>query len=240
MERENFDILTRQFAGQASRRAALATLAGAAFLSRDPTPLLARRRKGKGKRKGKKKRPAKVLVCHNGKTLSVSRSAVRGIVLDGGTEGACVSQPLQPLSPPQAPAALPTSCGLSGQCPAGQACTCVCRPGEDCFGFDFCPGHGTAVCLPSYGCNSGRDFCTGRSQVTFCPGNPQYHCVGVSGGGTICAGEGLGICLFSNQSCQECAVLGYEFCVLLSLTFDDRCCQGESARRLCMNLPAPP
>jgi hypothetical protein len=52
-------------------------------------PLLAGGKRGRGKRKRKGK--GKVLVCLSGETQQVSPSAVRGVLLAGGTRGACAS-----------------------------------------------------------------------------------------------------------------------------------------------------
>jgi uncharacterized protein YjbI with pentapeptide repeats len=66
---------------------------GAAVALPETGSLLARGRKRKGKGKGKgKRRPATVVVCHNGETFPVPPEAVRGVLLDGGQRGACAPQ----------------------------------------------------------------------------------------------------------------------------------------------------
>jgi hypothetical protein len=90
MDRETFDALTRRFAAIGSRRRLVAALLGAILVATDSASRGAsgRQRKGKGNGKGKGQ-PAQVLVCHNEETFPVPPEAVRGILLDGGTRGAC-------------------------------------------------------------------------------------------------------------------------------------------------------
>ena len=92
MDPIRFDRLARTLSLAASRRGMLTALASLA-LAGPPAWAEARKkdRKGNpGKRKGKgKRRPANLLVCHNGETLRLPPEAVRAILLAGGQRGAC-------------------------------------------------------------------------------------------------------------------------------------------------------
>ena len=95
MDREHFDALTRLASASGSRRHALAILTAGLLLNHDAAVSLlagSRKRKGKGKRRGKAS-SGDVVVCHSGEQLRVPPNAVRGVLLDGGTLGPCLSPP---------------------------------------------------------------------------------------------------------------------------------------------------
>jgi hypothetical protein len=167
MDRETFDALARQVARRGSRRVALGALASAVFLLRPPAPLLARKRKGKGKGKGKKKR-AKVVVCHNGKAFSVSRSAVRGVLLDGGTVGLCPGTAECQTCTNGACVPVPdgTPCGDAG---SGLRCCDGACPSPACLPLGTCCGS-IGVCQAT--------CCTHRAE-TGCPLCGTQRCCGL-------------------------------------------------------------
>jgi len=48
---------------------------------------------GQGKGKGKGKGHEKVTICHNGKTITVAKPALKGHMKHGDTEGECATTP---------------------------------------------------------------------------------------------------------------------------------------------------
>jgi hypothetical protein len=101
MEAERFDPLLHSLFGTTSRRDALRILAGAGFggfVTIDTVSTEARKgRKRKGKGKGKDKQ--KVRICHNGQTITVSKTALKAHLKHGDTTGACPTQDSLPPSP---------------------------------------------------------------------------------------------------------------------------------------------
>ena len=197
MDRERFDTLTRLFATRGSRRSALAALLGGILLAQNAPSLPARRRKGKGK----KKPPAKVLVCHNGETLSVSRSAVRGIELDGGFVGPC-----------------PTGAATGGGCiQVDQLCNKF--GGPSCCSPTVCqPTLAPLVTTCQLGCTSDQDCANrlGTSDVSCvadagaCPFHPKCCRPKTCTSNSDCPTNGLccrnqnsftGLCCLSGQKC---------------------------------------
>lgn len=98
MDSKQFDDLVARLARGSSRRdalkgvaaGALGSVAGVATVAsakktgkKDKKPKKDKKQKCKGKGKDK------VLICHKGKTISVSRCAVKGHLKHGDTEGAC-------------------------------------------------------------------------------------------------------------------------------------------------------
>jgi hypothetical protein len=90
MDGERFDAMTRQVA--TSRRTLLHRLiasAGGAALGGVALLEAAARGKRHQRRNARRRRRGDVQVCLNGEELVVPRSAVRGVLLSGGTLGAC-------------------------------------------------------------------------------------------------------------------------------------------------------
>src|SRR5215211_913839 len=90
-----FDAITRSLGAAASRRTTLRLLAGSALgslLTVGARPAGAKRG---GKGKGKKGKKGKVTLCHQGRTISVSKSAQKAHFAQGDTIGRCptVNQP---------------------------------------------------------------------------------------------------------------------------------------------------
>jgi hypothetical protein len=151
MDRGHFDAWTRLLASPGSRRTALAALLSAALLGH-AEPLLAHRAKKKGKRKNrrrKKRGPAEVQVCRNGETLLVPRDAVPGILLAGGTQGACAPAVGAIAPAPVAPGG-PGSCANPG--PSSNLSGCN-FDNRDLAGIDL---HGSRMVQTSF---RGADLC---------------------------------------------------------------------------------
>jgi hypothetical protein len=105
MNNNRFDTLLRSLSTAHSRRNGLRLLTGSAF-----TGLLTlgagstEAKKGghaRSKGKGKNKKGKKVTLCHQGQTITVSKSAVKGHTKHGDTVGPCPSGPTGP-TPPEA------------------------------------------------------------------------------------------------------------------------------------------
>jgi hypothetical protein len=95
MVADHFDTLVQSLSHTPSRRTALRLLAGSALgglLTREAGGALARKG-GKGKGKGKNKKGKKVTLCHQGRTITVSKSAVKSHKQHGDTTGPCPSGP---------------------------------------------------------------------------------------------------------------------------------------------------
>jgi hypothetical protein len=199
VDRERFDAWTRLFSTTGSRRGALTALLGAAVLPPLAVPgrAGAAKKKGKGKGKGKGKRKggsAEMLVCHGGETLRVPRDAVAGILLDGGTRGACAGdgESRPPTAPPgggaprcnnedECPGAFGVCC--NGQCINGQSDRINCgQCGNTCNASTTCVN---GQCVPCVVCNGGAcrfdlvqaaiDTLAAGSIITICPGTYQEH-----------------------------------------------------------------
>jgi hypothetical protein len=100
---DRFDILLRSLSQTPSRRTALRLLGGSAFgalLTHEAGDALA---KQGGKSKGKNKKGKKVTLCHQGQTITVSKSAVKGHKQHGDTIGPCPSGPTPPGPTPPGP-----------------------------------------------------------------------------------------------------------------------------------------
>src|SRR5687767_8297013 len=91
MDGARFDSLSRALFDARSRRG-LARLLGAltlgGVLTAGTVPTAAKKG-GKGKGKGKNKKGKKVTICHNGQTITVSKSALKGHKKHGDSEGPC-------------------------------------------------------------------------------------------------------------------------------------------------------
>ncbi len=86
MDSKTFDGLVRVLGGSTNRRSMIQILGGLSFgvIALSPTASEAKR---KGKGNGKK-----VTVCHQGQTISVSKSALKSHLQHGDTMGACPGQ----------------------------------------------------------------------------------------------------------------------------------------------------
>ena len=93
MVADRFDTLLRSLSETPSRRNALRLLAGSALgglLTREAGDALAKKGgKGKGKGKNKRGKKDKVTLCHQGKTITVSKSAKKAHLAHGDTIGRC-------------------------------------------------------------------------------------------------------------------------------------------------------
>jgi hypothetical protein len=102
VDAERFDMLFQSLSETPSRRGAFRLLAGSllgGFLSLDAASTRAKKSgkgRDKGKRKGKNKQ--KVTVCHNGQTITVSKSALQAHKKHGDTTGACPTQDSRPVA----------------------------------------------------------------------------------------------------------------------------------------------
>jgi hypothetical protein len=113
---ERFDTLFQSLSETPSRRSAVRLLAGSllgGLLLLDRVPIQAKKSgkgRGKGKRKGKDKQ--KVTICHNGQTITVSKSALKAHKKHGDTTGACPTQDSSPVAGVTCPG--PGNSALSG------------------------------------------------------------------------------------------------------------------------------
>jgi hypothetical protein len=191
MDTTAFDGLTRALAGGMSRRGVTRMLGGLTLgiLTLGPIATDAKRGgKGKGKGKGKKK----VTICHQGTTISVSRSAVKGHLKHGDTRGACGA----PGSPANQCAdgttnGSETDVDCGGSCPrcaTGKTCAvrsdCVsarCEAGTCQTCVNNVTDCGTDTDGSQCACRdheSGQRFCT-KSDVRLLPvGTPCTECQG--------------------------------------------------------------
>jgi hypothetical protein len=113
---DRFDTVLRSLSQTPSRRNALRLLAGSALgglLTREAGGALAKKG-GKGKHKGKNEKGKKVTLCHNGQTITVSKSAAKGHKKHGDTAGPCPSEPTPPGSVLTYQCPGPKNSGVSG------------------------------------------------------------------------------------------------------------------------------
>ena len=91
MDSKRFDALLRSLSHTPSRRNALSLLAGSALggLLTLGGGSVEAKNGGRGKSKGKNKKGKKVTLCHQGKTITVSRSAQKAHLAQGDTIGRC-------------------------------------------------------------------------------------------------------------------------------------------------------
>src|SRR5687768_6707609 len=219
MDAARFETLLRSLATTPSRRGALRLLGGltlGSLLLRDPLATAAKKGgkgKGKAKGKGKNKKGKKVTICHNGQTITVSRSALKGHTRHGDTEGPCPDAP-----PPPEPTcandnqcrnpALPfcvakrcVECRTTGDCGATEACEDgSCGP-PPCDLADFCPGSegGESICctdsLAACCADDGAPICTVLTDSPNC-GACGVDCAEVAnptGGNVVCCGDHCGM-----------------------------------------------
>ena len=198
MDNAGFDGLARVLAGNTNRRGMIQGLAGLSLGLLAMTPETSDAKKGgKGRGKGK----GKVTICHNGQTLTVSTSALKGHLKHGDTRGACPT----PDGPgtPDAPGTTPictdgikngtetdVDCG-GGSCPrcatgktcasrndcasarcAGGTCQTCTNANTDC-GTDT--GGGMCACRDH---ESGQRFCTKINGRFFPAGTACSVCQG--------------------------------------------------------------
>jgi hypothetical protein len=215
MNQSSFSAMTRALSRLPSRRDVLRGLAGSALsglLTRQAGDALAKKG-GKGKGKGKtknKKGKGKVTLCHRGKTITVSKSAVKGHKQHGDTQGRCptTNQPSGPTCSDGITNGTETDVDCGGgtcpRCATGKTCasrndcasarcdTGACEqcadPNTDC-GTDV--GGGMCGCRDH---ESGQRFCTkiaGRllpvgTPCTACRGDEQCFPINGGAGGIEC------------------------------------------------------
>jgi len=208
---DRFDTLTQSLSHTPSRRTALRLLAGSALgglLTREAGETLAKQG-GKGKSKNKKGK--KVTLCHQGKTITVAKSAVKGHKQHGDTLGRCPTGATGPSGPTCTDGLTNGSetdvdCGggtcprcasgktcatrndcASARCDGGTCKTCV-DPNTDC-GTDV--GGGMCGCRDH---ESGQRFCTkiaGRllppdTACSACQGDELCYPINGGAGGIEC------------------------------------------------------
>jgi len=209
---DRFDTLVQSLSHTPSRRTALRLLAGSAFaglLTREAGEVLAKQG-GKGKGKNKKRKKGKVTLCHQGKTITVSKSAVKGHKQHGDTQGRCptTNQPSGPTCSDGITNGAETDVDCGGgtcpRCATGKTCASrndcasarcdidACEqcadPNTDC-GTDV--GGGMCACREH---ESGKRFCTkinGRllpvgTPCTACQGDEQCFPINGGAGGIEC------------------------------------------------------
>jgi hypothetical protein len=93
MVADRFETLLRSLSQTPSRRNALRLLAGSALgglMTREAGHALAKKGgKGKGKGKNKRRKKDRVTLCHQGKTIAVSKSAQKAHLAHGDSIGRC-------------------------------------------------------------------------------------------------------------------------------------------------------
>src|SRR5215217_1519563 len=92
----HFDTLVQSLSHTPSRRTALRLLTGSTLGSLLTLGMGRTEAKQGGKGKGKNKKGKKVTLCHQGKTITVASSAVKGHKKHGDTLGRCPSGPTGP------------------------------------------------------------------------------------------------------------------------------------------------
>jgi hypothetical protein len=124
---DRFDTLVQSLSQTPSRRTVLSLLASSAFggLLTLGTGSTEAKQGGKGKGKGKNTKGKKVTLCHQGQTITVSKSAVKGHKKHGDTAGPCASAP-----PP--PGAV-----LTYQCPGPKTASYIAGTGTNRFAQTF-------------------------------------------------------------------------------------------------------
>lgn len=192
---DRFDILLRSLSQTPSRRHALRLLGGSAFgalLTRDASDALAKQG-GKGKGKNKKGKKGKVALCHQGQTITVSKSGQKAHLAQGDTIGRCstTNQPSGPTCADGITNGSETDVDCGGSCPrcatgktcatrsdcasarceAGTCQTCA-NPLTDC-GTDS--GGGMCACRDH---ESGQRFCTKINGRLLSAGTPCTACQG--------------------------------------------------------------
>jgi hypothetical protein len=207
VDQKHFDDLTRTVSRLPSRRELVRGLAGAGLglgaLRLAAAEAAKNGGKGKAKGKGNNKKGTKVTICHQGQTITVSKSAVKGHLKHGDTQGACPSPNAQGTNDPGATlicsdgikngSETDVDCGggtcprcavgktcasrndcASGRCAAGTCQTCV-SGNTDC-GTDT---DGTQCFCRDH--ESGQRFCTKQNALPgrlFPPGTPCTVCQG--------------------------------------------------------------
>jgi hypothetical protein len=166
MDTTAFDGLIRVLAGTKSRRSMIQILGGLSLGVIALSPKTSAAKKGgKGKGKGK----GKVTICHNGQTITVSKSALKSHLRHGDSMGACPGQETPGQETPG----------------GGAICTDGIKNGSetdiDCGGT--CPRCATGkTCATRNDCASAR--CEGGTCQT-CQ-NPNTDC-GTDTNGSMCA-----------------------------------------------------
>ena len=172
MDSDRFDTLIRALTTTRSRRGAVRLLAGSALGSLLTVGTLSTEAR-KGGKKGKK---GKVTICHNGQTIRVSKSALKGHKKHGDTDGPC---------PP------PFTCGGHEDdgkpCGSGQQCSGgVCGTPPNCLRREAaCTVGGQPSCCSRIGCDAGSQTCSAGGQA----GDPcvfNNDCFSVNCVGFIC------------------------------------------------------
>jgi hypothetical protein len=213
MNQSSFSAMTRVLSRLPSRLDVLRGIAGSALsglLTRQAGDALAKKGgKGKGKTKNKKGKKGKVTLCHQGKTITVSKSAVKGHKQHGDTQGRCptTTQPSGDTCSDGITNGSETDVDCGGTCPrcaTGKTCasrndcasarcdTGACEqcadPNTDC-GTDV--GGGMCGCRDH---ESGQRFCTkiaGRllpvgTRCTACQGDELCYPINGGAGGIEC------------------------------------------------------
>ena len=116
---DRFDTLAQSLSHTPSRRTALRLLAGSALgglLTHEASDALAKKG-GKGKGKGKNKKGKKVTLCHQGKTITVAKSAQKAHQADGDTLGRCPTGATGPTCTDGITNGSETDVDCGGSCP---------------------------------------------------------------------------------------------------------------------------
>ena len=165
MDSKTFDGLVRGFGGSTSRRSMIHILGGLSLGVVALSPRASEAKKNKGKGKGKK-----VTICHNGQTLSVSKSALKSHLKRGDTMGACPGQETPGQDPPG----------------ANVICTDGVKNGNE---TDVDCGGGTCPrCATGKTCGTRNDCASARCEGGTCQTcqNPNTDC-GTDADGGMCA-----------------------------------------------------
>jgi hypothetical protein len=221
MDSARFDTLSRALYDARSRRG-LARLLGAltlgGVLTAGTIPTAAKKG-GKGKGKGKNKKGKKVTICHNGQTITVSKSALKGHKKHGDDEGPCPTPDTTPPGPcdglnendecDRGPSLSPGACcggvctrlGTVQNC---RACGDTCQAGtETCSGLNS-GGDPNSGCCAFIGalCSPLADTCCNSSTCNGINEANEAVCCGVSGSSSCSIGTE---CCSGNCVSGECA-----------------------------------
>lgn len=235
MDGTQFDHLTRTVAARASRRSALAMVAGigAGIV-------------GASAGQGKKKRKQKVTLCLGGLTLSVPKKRQRSFLRLGATPGACPGGGANTCTcdPCLRDTCVDGAChcpsgmirdanGICGAPPAGGGCAPIgatTQPGRCCSGTSNPVSVGNVFCIPgSTTCLADTDCLRSQHCVGFLCA-PRY----IDAVGETCADRAFDICSQRNQCpsgrcddnlCKTCTT--DQQCGVDPVTADACLCRGD-------------
>jgi hypothetical protein len=211
MNQSSFSAMTRVLSRLPSRRDVLRGIAGSALsglLTRQAGDALAKKGgKGKGKTKNKKGKKGKVTLCHQGKTITVSKSARKAHLAHGDTQGRCPSEPTGPTCTDGITNGAETDVDCGGTCPRC-ATGKICASRNDCASARCDLGNCEQCADPLTDCGtdagggmcacrdheSGQRFCTkiaGRllpvgTHCTACQGDELCYPINGGAGGIEC------------------------------------------------------